>query len=84
MCFGEGQEARISSIDFSATFSRVNYLAIFLNLCSVGVRGLVMSTVTQFLSNRSQYVVVDGCQCKLVKVLSGVPRGSVFNLQLLF
>ena len=58
-CFGEEQEARISPIDFSATFSRVNYLAIFFNLCSVGVRGLVMSTVTQFLSNRSQYVVVD-------------------------
>ena len=29
------------------------------------------------LSNRSQHVMVDGCQSKLVDVVSGVPHGSV-------
>ena len=37
----------------------------------------MLSVLTQFLSNRSQYVVVDGCRSKLVNVVSGVPRGSV-------
>ena len=37
---------------------------------------------TQFLSNRSQYVVVDGCRSKLGNVVSGVPRGNVFGPQL--
>ena len=32
----------------------------------------MLSVVTQFLSNRSQYVVVDGCRSKLVNVVSGV------------
>ena len=42
----------------------------------------VLSVLTQFLSNRLQYVVVDGCRCKLVNVVSGVPQGSVFGPQL--
>ena len=37
---------------------------------------------TQFLSNRSQYVMVDGCHSKLVNMASGVTRGSVLGLQL--
>ena len=31
--------------------------------------------VTQFLSNRSKHVMVDGCQSKLVDVVSGVLQG---------
>ena len=44
----------------------------------------MLSVVTQFLSDRSQYVVVDGCRSKLVNVVSGVPKGSVLGLQLFF
>ena len=53
-----------------------------LQACSVGVVGSVLSVLTQFLSNRSQYVVVDGCLSKLVNVVSGVPQGSVLCPQL--
>ena len=42
----------------------------------------MLSVLTQFISNRSQYVVVDGCRSKLVNVMSGVPQGSVLGLQL--
>ena len=42
----------------------------------------VLSVVTQFLSNQSQYVVVDGCHSKLVNVVSGVPQVSVLGPQL--
>ena len=34
------------------------------------------------LSNRSQYVVVDGCRSKLVNVVSVVPKGSILGSQL--
>ena len=74
-----GQEARIVQIDFSATFESVNHQGILFKLCSVGVGGSVLSVSTQFLSNRSQYAVVDGCCSKLVNVVSGVPQGSVFG-----
>ena len=38
-----------------------------------------MSILTQFLSNRSQHVMVDGCRSKLLNVVSGVPQGSVLG-----
>ena len=65
-----GQEARIVQIDFIATIDRVNHQGILFKLCSLGVGGSVLSVLTQFLSNRSQYVVVDGCRSKLVNVVS--------------
>ena len=49
------QEARIVQIDFSAAFERVNHQRILFKLCSVGVGDSVLSVLTQFLSNRSQY-----------------------------
>ena len=38
-----------------------------------------MSILTEFLPNRSQQVMVDGCRSKLVNVVSGVPQGSVLG-----
>ena len=69
-------------IDFIAAFDRANHLGIFYKLWSVGSGGSVLSILTQFLSNRSQQVMVDGCQSKLVNVVSGVPQGSVVGLLL--
>ena len=77
-----GQEARIVQINFSAAFDRVNHQGILFKLCSAGVGGSVLSVLTQFLSNRSQYVMVDACHSKLVKVVSGVCQGSVLGPQL--
>ena len=68
-----GQEARIVQIDFSAAFDRANHLGILYKLCSVSIGGSVLSILTQFLSNRSQQVMVDGCRSKPVNVVSGVP-----------
>ena len=43
------------------------------------IGGSVLSILTEFLSNRSQQVMVDGCRSKLVSVVSGVPQGSVLG-----
>ena len=48
-------------------------------LSSVGIGSSVLSVLTQFPSNRSQHVMVDGCRGKLVNVVSGVPQGSVLS-----
>ena len=65
-----GQEDRILQIDFSAAIDRVNHLGILYKLCYVGIGGSVLSILTQFLSDRSQQVRVDGCRSKLVNVVS--------------
>ena len=74
-----GQEARIVQIDFSAAFDRVNHQGILYRLCSVGIGGSLLSILTQFLYNRSQRVMVDGCRSKLVDIVSGVPQGRVLG-----
>ena len=74
-----GQEARIVQIDFSAAVDRVNHQAILYRLFSVGIRGSVLSILTQFLSNRSQHVMMDGCRSKLVNIVSGWPEGSILG-----
>ena len=53
-----GQEARIVQIDFSAPSDRVNHQGILSRLSSVGIGGSMLSVLTQFLSNGSQYVLV--------------------------
>ena len=39
----------------------------------------MFSILAQFLSNRSQHVMVDGCRSKLVNVVIGVPQGSLLG-----
>ena len=70
-----GQEVRLQ-IDFSSAFDRVNHQGILYKLCSVDIGGSVFSILTQFLSDRSQHIMVDGCRSKVVHVVSGVPQGS--------
>ena len=45
--------------DFSAAFDTVNQQGNLIKLFSEGIGGSVLSVLTQFLSNRSQYVIVD-------------------------
>ena len=54
----KGMEARLVQIDFSAAFDRVNHLGIIHKLRSVSVGGSILSVLSQFLSSRSQYVMV--------------------------
>ena len=39
----------------------------------------VLSILTQFLSNLSQHVMVDGCRSKLLNIVSRAPQGSVLG-----
>ena len=66
-------------IDFIAAFDRVNHQGILYKLCSVGIGGSVFSILTQFLSNRSQPIIVDSFRSKLVNIVSGVLQGSVLG-----
>ena len=44
-----GQEARIVQIDFRVAFDRVSHQGILCKLCSLCIRGSVLSMLTQFL-----------------------------------
>ena len=74
--FESAHESRIVLLDFGAALERVDHLGILYKLCSVCIGGSVLSILTEFLSNRSQHVMVDCCRSKLVNVVSGVTQGS--------
>ena len=44
----------------------------------------MLSILTEFLSNQSQHVLVDGYRSKLVIVVSGVQQGKVLGPLLFF
>ena len=66
-------------INSSAAFDRVNHRRIHYKRGCVGIGDSLLSFLTQFLSNPSQHVVVNGCWSKLVNVVSEVSQGSVLG-----
>ena len=58
---------------------KVNNQGILIKLNSAGIGVFLLCVPTQFISNRSQCVVVDGCRSSLVKMESGVALGNVLG-----
>ena len=58
-------EVRMVGLDFSAAFDRVNHKALIFKLKQLGIGGQFLNILIEFLSNRTQRVVVDG-QCSYV------------------
>ena len=75
----QGHEGRLVQIDFSAAFDRVNHKGLIYKLQLYGVGGSFLSILSEFLSNRTQRVALDGCLSNTVDVVSGVPQGSVLG-----
>ena len=71
-CIGEWAEARIVE-QLQRSLCMVNHHGILGKLCSTGIEDFVLS-IPIVLSNRSQYVTVDGCWSKQVNIMSGVRR----------
>ena len=74
-----GQEVRLVGLDFSAAFDRVNHKALLFKLRQLGVGGVFLNIISQFLTNRRQKVVVDNIFSEEREVISGVPQGSVLG-----
>jgi hypothetical protein len=73
-------------LDLAAAFDSVPHPAIFQKLPAYGIRGFFFRWLQSYLSDRKQYVVVDGSASPTSSVSSGVPQGSVIapTLFLLF
>ena len=72
-----GMESYIVQLDFSAAFARVSQSGLLFKLKSISVGGRMLSICTEFLSDRSQRVMVDSAASEWIPIISGVPQRSV-------
>ena len=63
-------------LDFKKAFDKVSHAKLRQKLQFYGISGKTLSWLSEFLSNRSQFVVVDGAYSSAVPVTSGVPQGG--------
>ena len=64
-------------LDFSKAFDRVSHQHLYYKLHHYGIRGKLLDWVKQFLTGRSQCVIINGEQSDSTTVSSGVPQGTV-------
>ena len=75
----ERQQLDLLILDFSKAFDVVSHRLLLGKLDHYGIRGETLGWVTNWLTDRTQRVVVDGECSDDAPVLSGVPQGTVLG-----
>jgi hypothetical protein len=67
-------------LDLSAAFDCVDHTILLNRLQNVfGVDDMILKWMTSFLCDRTQQVSYDGCTSAIVRLLYGIPQGSVLG-----
>lgn len=64
-------------LDFSKAFDRVDHKIVVTKVKKLGIKGKLLLWLEEFLTNRSQKTIVQGHESVKLRVLSGVPQGTV-------
>ena len=75
----DGEQIDAVLLDFSKAFDRVPHQRLLLKLHFLGVRGRLLSWIKDFLSGRTQRVILEGKMSSEAAVTSGVPQGTVLG-----
>ena len=78
----QGKQTDCLIMDFSKAFDKVSHSLIIDRLKHYGITGKINEWITNFLSDRTQSVVVEGETSPSIPVESGVPQGSVLGTSL--
>ena len=69
-------------IDFQKAFDTVSHEILSRKLQAIGISGSIHEWIMCYLTNRSQFTVVNGCKSSSGCVRFGVPQGSLLGLRL--
>ena len=75
----QGTDVDVIYLDFRKAFDKVPHKRLLKKLWAYGIRGRIYAWIKDFLTDRKQYVKVDGKSSELAMVTSGVPQGSVLG-----
>lgn len=78
-CLNDGEQTDAIFLDLSKAFDRVSHVKLLQKLSSLRVDTNVLLWIKSYLSNRSQFVEVNGISSGDLSVFSGVPQGSVLG-----
>ena len=77
--FDDGLEVRGVFLDISKAFDKVWHEGLIYKLKQNGVKGNLLETLTNFLNDRKQRVVLNGQHSKWANIEAGVPQGSILG-----
>ena len=66
-------------IDLSKAFDTIDHSLLLKKLSSYGIRGLALDLIKDYLSNRYQFVEINGVPSELMSISCGVPQGSILG-----
>ena len=72
-------QSEIVYLDLSKAFDTVSHSLLLQKLAAAGANGSLFQWFTDYLTNRSQKVLIKGATSSSLPVLSGVPQGSILG-----
>ena len=77
--FDDSYEVRVVFLDISKAFDKLWHQGLHYKLRQIGISGKLLNTLTYFLNNRTQRVILNVHYSSWAKVEAGVPQGSLLG-----
>ncbi len=75
----DGKVAAGIFLDIAKAFDCVNHRILLNKMVKFGIHGLNLKLFDNYLTNRKQFIDVDGHRSALLNISSGVPQGSILG-----